>query len=265
MKIGFIGAGNMAKAMMKGIIASQIVRADEIFASDAFLPALEKVKNEFGINITQDNKEIAKECNIVFLAIKPQFYNTVIEEIKSCIKENSIIISIAPGQTLKSLEERFGRELKIVRTMPNTPAMVCEGMTAICKNKFVTEEEIQFVVKIIEAFGKAAIVNECMMDAVVAASGSAPAYVYLFIEAIADGAVMEGMPRDLAYKFAAQTVLGSAKMVLETGMHPGALKDMVCSPAGTTIEAIRVLEKEGFRSSVIEAMKACVNKARSLK
>ena len=174
------------------------------------------------------------------------------------------MITIAPGKTLSWLEEQFGKRVKIVRTMPNTPALVGEGMTAACVNQYVTEEEKAYALKILNAFGKVELVPEHLIDAVVAVSGSAPAYVFMFIEAMADAAVAEGMPRAQAYEFAAQAVYGSAKMVLETGKHPGELKDMVCSPAGTTIEAVRVLEERGFRSAVMEAMRACANVSRRL-
>ena len=148
--------------------------------------------------------------------------------------------------------------------MPNTPAMVLEGMTAVCPNEFVTKDELDYVMKLLSSFGKCQVIKEYLIDAVIVASGSSPAFVYMFIEALADAAVIQGMPRDMAYKFAAQAVLGSAKMVLETGLHPGALKDMVCSPAGTTIEAVRVLEERGFRSSIIEAAVACAEKSKSM-
>ena len=186
------------------------------------------------------------------------------QNIKDIVNENKLIITIAPGKTLAWLEEQFGKKLKIVRTMPNTPAMVGEGMTAACPNELVTEEDMKLALEILDSFGKTEVVPERMIDAVVAVSGSSPAYVYMMIEAMADAAVAEGMPRAQAYKFAAQAVYGSAKMVLETGKHPGELKDMVCSPAGTTIEAVRVLEKEGFRSALIEAMKACADVSRNL-
>ena len=190
--------------------------------------------------------------------------NLSIEEIKDFVRDDQIIITIAPGKTLAWLEEQFGKKVKIVRTMPNTPAMVGEGMTAACPNEYVTEEELKHTVSILSAFGKVEVVPERLMDVVVSTSGSSPAYVFMFIEAMADAAVADGMPRAQAYKFAAQAVYGSAKMVLETGKHPGELKDMVCSPAGTTIEAVRVLEKNGFRSAVIEAMKACTEISKNM-
>lgn len=264
MKLGFIGCGNMASAMIGGIINNQICKARDIFASDAYEIALTKAKETLDINVSTDNKLVAKEADILFLAVKPQFYEAVIEELKHEIRENQIVVTIAPGKTLEWLGEKFGKAIKIVRCMPNTPALVCEGITGVCYNELVTKQELEQVCSVLEGFGKVEVVTQHLMDVVVSVSGSSPAYVFMFIEAMADAAVADGMPRDKAYKFAAQAVYGSAKMVLETGKHPGELKDMVCSPGGTTIEAVRVLEKEGFRSSVIEAMKACTKKAKGM-
>lgn len=264
MKLGFIGCGNMAQAMIGGIVEAGLVVREDIMASDGYKPSLEKASEKLGIKTTMDNKEVVKNSDLVVLSVKPQFYESVIEEVKNQVTENTIILTIAPGQTLEKLGSLFGNKVKIVRTMPNTPAMVGEGMTAMCTNTLVTEDEAEKVKNILCGFGKAEIVPEYMMDAVVAVSGSSPAYVFMFIEAMADGAVLEGMSRKDAYTFAAQAVLGSAKMVLETGMHPGELKDMVCSPGGTTIEAVRVLEEKGLRSSVIEAMIACSNRSKSM-
>lgn len=264
MKLGFIGTGNMAGAIMGGIIKEGIFSAEEIIDSDVFEPGREKARSLYGINVTADNKEVVEKSEVVVLSVKPQFYASAIEEIKDFVRDDQIIITIAPGKTLAWLEEQFGKKVKIVRTMPNTPAMVGEGMTAACPNKYVTEEELKDAVSILSAFGKVEVVPERLMDVVVSTSGSSPAYVFMFIEAMADAAVADGMPRAQAYKFAAQAVYGSAKMVLETGKHPGELKDMVCSPAGTTIEAVRVLERNGFRSAVIEAMKACTEISKNM-
>lgn len=187
----------------------------------------------------------------------------MIAEIQPTLPGGQIIVTIAPGKTLAWLGERLG-DVKIVRTMPNTPALVGEGITGVCKNNLVTEDEFAYVLKLLSSFGLAEAIPESLMDAVVSVSGSSPAYVFLFIEAMADAAVADGMPRAQAYKFAAQAVLGSAKMVLETGKHPAELKDMVCSPAGTTIEAVRVLEEKGFRGAVMDAMKACTAKAKGI-
>ena len=263
MKLGFVGAGNMAQAIIGGVLASGLLKKEEIIASDVMPEMAELVKEKFGIHTTTDNNEVAK-ADIIFLAVKPVYCQKVIEGIREQISENQIIVSIVAGKTVTWLEEMFGGKKKIVRTMPNTPALVGEGITAACPNENVTSEETEQVCEILESFGKAEVVTESIMDAVVAISGSSPAYVFLFIEAMADAAVAEGMPRAQAYRFAAQAVLGSAKMVLETGKHPGELKDMVCSPAGTTIDAVRVLEQTGFRSSVMECMKACAEKSRKL-
>lgn len=264
MKLGFIGTGNMASAIMGGVINNEIVPANEIIGADLFAPGRERVKEQFGIAVTASNKEVVEKAEVIILSVKPQFYADVISEVKDIIKDEQIVITIAPGKTLAWLAEQFGKDVKIVRTMPNTPAMVGEGMTAACPNEHMTEDEIAYVKTILGSFSKVEVVPERLMDVVTAVSGSSPAYVYMFIEALADAAVLGGMPRPQAYKFAAQAVLGSAKMVLETGKHPGELKDMVCSPAGTTIGAVRVLEEKGFRSAVIEATKKCEEISRSL-
>lgn len=258
MKIGFIGTGNMASAIISGLIGKKIFQPEEIIGSDISEAGRSRVKENYGICVTADNKEAA-QAEVLVLSVKPQFYADTIAEIKDCMTEDQLVITIAPGKTLEWLGGQFGKKMKIVRTMPNTPAMVGEGMTAACPNEYVTPEEKQYALKILGAFGKVEIIPERIMDAVVAVSGSSPAYVFMLIEAMADAAVMGGMPRNQAYQFAAQAVYGSADMVLKSGKHPGELKDMVCSPAGTTIEAVRVLEEKGFRSAVIEAMKACMD------
>ncbi len=264
MKLGFIGTGNMASAIMGGIIKNEIIPANEIIGADLFAPGREKAKEQFGINVTADNKEVVEKSEVIILSVKPQFYASVIAEIKDMIKPEQIVITIAPGKTLAWLAEQFGKDVKIVRTMPNTPAMVGAGMTAATPNEHMTAEEVEYVKTLLGSFGIVEVVPENLMDVVVSTSGSSPAYVYMMIEAMADAAVSGGMARPQAYKFAAQAVLGSAKMVLDTGMHPGALKDMVCSPAGTTIEAVRTLEALGFRSAIIEAMKICEDKSKNM-
>ena len=263
MKLGFIGTGNMAGAIMGGIIQKGIFRPEQIIGADISEAGRRKAKETYGIEVTEDNRKAAA-AEVLILSVKPQFYADAIAEIRDCIRDDQLVITIAPGKTLSWLEEQFGKRVKIVRTMPNTPALVGEGMTAACVNQYVTEEEKAYALKILDSFGKVELVPEHLIDAVVAVSGSSPAYVFMFIEAMADAAVAEGMPRTQAYEFAAQAVYGSAKMVLETGKHPGELKDMVCSPAGTMIEAVRILEKKGFRSAVIEAMRACADVSRRL-
>ena len=264
MKLGFIGTGNMASAIMGGIIKNQLISADEIIGADVYASSREKAKEEFGIHVTADNHEVVENADVVVLSVKPQFYEEVICEIRDFVRADQIVITIAPGKTLAWLAEKFDKGVKLVRTMPNTPALVGAGMTAMCPNEHMTEEEINYVRMLLGSFGRVEIVTERLMDTVVSVSGSSPAYVFMMIDAMADAAVSGGMPRTQAYQFAAQAVMGSAKMVLETGKHPGELKDMVCSPGGTTIEAVRTLEECGFRSAVIEAMKVCEEKSKSM-
>ena len=261
-KIGFIGAGNMAKAMMSGVISSKMVDPKNIIASDGYLPSLESIKKEFGVQVAQSNKEVVKFSDVIFLAVKPNIYGAIMEEIKDSLGDK-IVVTIAPGKTLEYMENGLGTSAKILRTMPNTPALVGEGVTAICPNPNITQDELEDLKAILGTFGTVETIDEHLFDVVVSVSGSSPAYVYMFIEAMADGAVQQGMSRPQAYKMAAQAVMGSAKMVLETGKHPGELKDMVCSPGGTTIDAVAVLEEQGFRSAVIKAMEAvCVKSAK---
>ena len=260
--LGFVGCGNMAQAMLKGILAKGLYKADEIIVSRRTKEALDALHEELGVQTTTDNKEVAEKADVLVLAIKPYQFADVIPEIAPVCKENALVISIAAGQTIANIEKLFGKTMKIVRTMPNTPALVLAGATGMCFHPSVSKEERGTAITIFESFGVVAEVSENMIDTVIGVSGSSPAYVFMFIEAMADAA--DGMPRAMAYELAAQTVYGSAKMVLETGKHPGELKDMVCSPAGTTIEAVRVLEEKGLRSAVIEGQMACVKKAREL-
>lgn len=269
MKLGFIGLGNMASAMIGGILKKGLVEAKDIIGSDKSKAGCEKAAQQFGIATGTDNKQVAAEADILFFAVKPIFLPEVMEEIKSSLREETVIVSIVAGKTIAFLEEGLGscdngRNRKIVRCMPNTPALVGEGCTGVCANLEVYPGEMEQVLELLSSFGVAQEVPERLMDAVVGVSGSAPAYVFMFIEAMADAAVLAGMPRQQAYAFAAQAVLGSAKMVLETGKHPGELKDMVCSPGGTTIEAVKVLEEMGFRAAIMDAMEACIEKSKNL-
>lgn len=263
-KIGFIGCGNMGTAMMQGILDSGKCEPQDMMISCRTEATLQAKKEQFGIQTSTDNRAVAAFAEVLFIAVKPQFYAEVIGEIKDLLTEEQILISIAPGKTLAWFDEQIGRKLKVIRTMPNTPSMVKAGMMGMCAGDKVTEEEIALVRDICDGFSETEVIPEHLMDVVTAVSGSSPAYVFMFIEAMADAAVAGGMPRAQAYKFAAQAVMGSAKMVLETGKHPAELKDMVCSPAGTTIQAVRVLEEKGMRSSVFEAMQKCLDVSRSM-
>ncbi len=264
MVIGFIGLGNMAKAMIGGILKKELVNADDIIGSSATIPTMERMKEKYGIHTDPSNKAVAKAADILILAVKPISLPVVLEEIMDDVDENKIIISIAAGKTTKWISQYFTKPVKIVRCMPNTPALVQEGCSAVCRNENVTDEDLDKVMQIVRSFGMAEVVNENLMDVVGGVSGSSPAYVFMLIEAMADAAVKGGMQRKQAYRFAAQTVMGSARLMLETGRHPAELKDMVCSPGGTTIEGLEVLEKEGFRGAVMEAIGACISKSARL-
>lgn len=263
MKLGFIGCGNMATAILGGILKKQLLSPDDIIASALHQETLDRVSARYGIRTTLHNCEAAR-ADILFLAVKPQFYEEVICEIKDTVTEQTLIVSIAPAKSLATLTEWFGKKVKLIRTMPNTPAMVGEGVTAACPSEAVTDEEFRRVRTLLESCGTVEEMPERLVDAVTAVTGSSPAYIFMMIEAMADGAVRDGIPRRQAYRLAAQAVLGSAKMVLETGMHPGELKDMVCSPAGTTIEAVAALEECGFRNAVLTGMKACTDKLKQM-
>ncbi|MBM7581449.1 pyrroline-5-carboxylate reductase [Caldicoprobacter guelmensis] len=264
LRLGFIGAGNMASAIMRGIIARGIIRTSDIYAFDIDKDKLKKLSAELGISAAEDNCQVVSSSDIVILAVKPNAYSKVLQEIKACLDEKHILVSIAAGITTDFIKQLIGYKCKVVRTMPNTPALVGEGMTALASNHSLSPEELKVVKDILLSLGKVEEVPESLMDAVTAVSGSGPAYVALFIEAMADGGVLAGLPRDLAYRLAIQTVIGTAKLLSEWGKHPGEVKDMVSSPGGTTIEAIRYLEKQGFRSAVIEAVNACAIKSQAL-
>jgi pyrroline-5-carboxylate reductase len=264
-KIGFIGAGKMAQAMIEGILKSKIIPKENMIASAKSISTVDKIKTNYLIAATNNNLEVARAADILFLAVKPNQYAEVIDEIKNELNQDCIIITIAAGITLEDIDNAFGIRMKAVRTMPNTPSLVGEGMCAICPNNRLSEEDVLMVERLFNTFSKTERLEENLMDAVPAISGSSPAYVYLLIEAMADGGVMQGIPRDKAYRLAAQAVLGAAKMVLETESHPGKLKDDVCTPGGATIDAVAVLEKKQFRGSILSAMESCTEKVKSLK
>lgn len=262
--IGFIGCGNIAKSMIGGIVTSHYVQPENIIVSNRSRGSLEEIRQSFGVTITSDNKEVAEKADFLFLTVTSDKYSAVINEIKDKVRESTVLILVAVGETIEKNEKRFKRPIKMVKAMPNTPSLVGEGITGIATNLLVTEGDLEEIRALFESFGRVEIVNESLMDVVTAVGGSSPAFTYMFIEALADGAVMYGMSRKQAYVFAAQAVLGAAKMMLETGIHPSELKDSVCSPGGTTIESVASLEERGLRSAVIEAVKVNMEKAKKI-
>ncbi len=259
MKIGFIGAGNMGGAILKGALTKAFISADSVVVCDPNKDVSAKWKNDFHVHVASSNAELANLCDWIFLCVKPIFLADVIDEIKP-FANGKKIVSIAAGWSIAMLEKALGDEVQLLRVMPNTPALVGEGLLALCQETSLNDEDFVWAQKLFATLGAVQIIPERLIDAVIAVSGSSPAYVFIFIDAMADAAVKLGMPRQMAIESAAQAVMGSAKMVLETKLHPAVLKDQVCSPGGTTIEAVQVLEENGMRSAVIKAMVACAEK-----
>lgn len=262
--IGFIGLGNMATAIISGLLENELVKKDEIIGACKTNESAEKINKAFGIMASTDNKAVAQRSDVIVLAVKPQFIDEVISEIKGDIKEEALVISVVAGKTIEYIKDRFGRDIHIVRSMPNTPALIGQGITGVCYGENVTEKEKEFARKFFGATGLYEEVPERLINAVCSVSGGGPAFVFMIIEALADGGVEAGLPRKTAYKLAAQTVLGSAALMLETGKHPGELKDMVCSPGGTTIAGVRTLEEKGLRAALMDAVKASYDKSMGL-
>lgn len=263
MKIGFIGLGNMAGAMIGGLVKSGI-KACDIIGYDVMNEARTKRQTEFKIEIASDNAEVAKKADYIVLAVKPQYLQPVLDELTTVLTAEKVIISIVAGKTISFLSNGIKSTEKFVRVMPNTAALVGAAISGVASSPAVTEEELATALTIVESFGKACKVPETLMDTVTGVGGSAPAFVFMFIEAMADAAVLEGMPRTLAYEFAANVVYGSAKLMIETGKHPGELKDMVTSPAGTTIAGVKALEDGAFRATVMDAVIAATERSREL-
>lgn len=262
MNIGIIGIGNMGGAILKGLVESQFMNGENINVFEINKMAIKKIKHN--INVFSNEIELVRNSDIIVLAIKPNLMSQVLEKIKVVLDDSKIVLSIAAGISIEYIEKIIGKDKKIVRTMPNTPAQVLEAMTAVSFNDRIDENDKYLITRILECFGKSVEIEEKLMHVYTGISGSLPAYVYMFVEALADGAVLEGMPREKAYEIISQTILGSAKILLDTKKHPGQLKDEVTSPGGTTIEAIRVLENGKFRGTVIEAVKACTDKSKKM-
>lgn len=262
MNIGIIGIGNMGGAILKGLVESQFMNGENINVFEINKMAIKKIKHN--INVFSNEIELVRNSDIIVLAIKPNLMSQVLEKIKIVLDDSKIVLSIAAGISIDYIEKIIGKDKKIVRTMPNTPAQVLEAMTAVSFNDRIDENDKYLITRILECFGKSVEIEEKLMHVYTGISGSLPAYVYMFVEALADGAVLEGIPREKAYEIISQTILGSAKILLDTKKHPGQLKDEVTSPGGTTIEAIRVLENGKFRGTVIEAVKACTEKSKKM-
>ena len=264
LKIGFLGAGKMATALARGLLNAKLVKANQLVAADPFDAARKHFADETGAKTVRSNLEAAKAATVLILATKPDQVAAALAEISSVFTQNHLVISIAAGVTLAKLEAALPAGARVIRVMPNTPALVGAGASGFALGKNATAADGELTQKRLSAVGIALQVKETLLDAVTGLSGSGPAYVYQFIEALSDGGVAAGLPRDVATKLAAQTVLGGAKMVLETGIHPGALKDQVTSPGGTTIEGLHELEKGKLRATVMSAVRSATEKSKKL-
>lgn len=259
--IGFIGLGNMGQAILKGMLAAGFAAPADVIASRPDAEALTGMRDELGIRLISDNTVVAKEADILFLAVKPNLYDAVIKQVRDVVKPDAVVVSIAAGYAIANVLASFDKKVKVARAMPNTPAAVGEAMVAVCFSEGLAAEEQAEIVALFNSLGKAEVVEERLFDAVTGISGSSPAMLYMIIEAMADAVVKAGMPRAQAYNFAAQSMLGSAKMVLESGRHPGELKDAVCSPGGTTIEMVAKAEETGLRTAVMQSIEAAISKS----
>lgn len=265
-KLGFIGGGNMAEALIKGL--ASFIEAKNIFVAEPSESKRNALHAAYKVKVTADNHELAKKCDIIILAVKPQILKEVLADIRSWVNRDKLVISVAAGVPIAIIDEELRGDTKnkfsIVRTMPNTPALVQEGVTAIASGKHVSKAGVKIAHRIFEAVGRTVDVEEGHLDAVTGLSGSGPAYIFLLIEALSDAGVKMGLSREVANTLTIQTVLGSAKLVRETGKHPGELKDMVTSPAGTTIAGLHALEEGGLRTTLMNAVEDATLRSREL-
>lgn len=262
-KIGFIGAGNMAEALMKGIISKGLYKADDIIASEIYEARRQYIGDTLGVETTANGEDVVKSSKFIVIAVKPQQIGDVLTSMKKLFTKDHVIMSIAAGVTIKTLKS-YVPDSRIVRVMPNQPCMVLQSASAFSCDPNVKDADKTMVKGVLDAVGISMEVREDLLDAVTGLSGSGPAYAYIIIDALADGGVMMGLPRDVSIRLAAQTLLGAATSVLETGEHPDRLKDIVCSPGGTTIEAVRVLEESGIRAALINAVEASALRSKEL-
>jgi pyrroline-5-carboxylate reductase len=263
-RIGFLGAGKMATALARGWLAAGLLTPDRARASDPLPHAREAFRQQTGVHAGHDNRQVVADSRLLVLAVKPQNVREVLEEVGPTLTPEHCLVSIAAGVTLRQLAEGLGRPCRLVRVMPNTPCLIGASASAYCPGETANEEDIRLVERLLGAVGRAVRVPEKLLDAVTGLSGSGPAFVYVIIEALSDGGVRVGLPRDVATLLAAQTVLGSARMVLETGLHPGALKDNVASPGGTTIAGLHALERGGLRAALMDAVEAAARRSAEL-
>lgn len=264
LKVGFLGGGAMAGALLTGLTGSGVLSGRDLYVSDINKERLGFLRSSLGINILDENSELVRMSDVVILAVKPAVALPVIREVAGCFKTGLTLISIAAGVSTAALESVAGENAAVIRVMPNTPALVGEGASAVCAGSKAERIDVERALAVFNAVGRAVEVPESMMDAVTGLSGSGPAYMFMILEALSDAGVRMGLPRDVAGLLGAQTMLGAAKMLLESGKHPGQLKDMVTTPGGTTIEGLYVLERDGLRGALLRAVEAATGKSREM-
>jgi pyrroline-5-carboxylate reductase len=262
--IGFLGAGNMAEALIKGMLVAGVVTPDQVIAGDVKTERLDHLRQLHGIGTTNDSHALVKAVDVLILSVKPQVIDRVLTEVGRDVRRETLVVSVAAGVPIESIESRLPTGSRVVRTMPNTPATALAGATALSAGTHATDEDVALAKKLLDAVGRTVVLDEGLLDAVTGLSGSGPAYVMLMIEALADGGVKVGLHRDTALMLAAQTVYGSAKLLLETGEHPGRLKDMVTSPGGTAIAGLHTLESGALRKTLIDAVEVATKRAAEL-
>lgn len=263
-RIGFLGAGKMATALARGWLTAGLVTAERVVASDPLPQARQTFQAETGLHAIENNREVVAASDLLILAVKPQSMPALLAEIRSAVSRGHLLVSIAAGVSLRQLAEGLGSDRRLVRVMPNTPCLVGASASGYAPGEAATPEDISLVDRLLNAVGRAFRLPEHLLDAVTGLSGSGPAFVYVMIEALSDGGVRVGLPRDVATALAAQTVFGAAKMVLETGAHPAVLKDMVASPGGTTIAGLHALERGGIRATMMDAVEAATRRSAEL-
>lgn len=263
-RIAIIGTGNMGGALLKGIGNANFTPSENIHLFDANTDKAKTLAHQSGATYCKTLKDAVTKCNVIIMAVKPNMVSQVAENIAKDLNKGTVVCSIAVGVPIAEYRKYIPNEYDLFRIMPNTPALVGEGMSIISFEEGTSQISVDKVLKIFSCVGKTEVMDEKLMNQVTALTGSSPAYVYMMIEAMGNAAIKSGIPADICYKLAAQAVLGTSKMVLETGTHPAILKDQVCSPAGTTIAAVESLEKSGFRYSLMEAMEQCINRANEI-
>lgn len=263
-KVGFLGAGNMGEALIKGLTAARVVPPRAIWASDVRAEQRQELERRYGIQVTADNPAVVRQADVLVLAVKPQILGAVLREVAPAVTREHLLISLAAGVATATIRAALGRDARLIRVMPNTPALVLEGATAIARAEGLEADDLDTAREVFSAVGRVVVLEEALMDAVTGLSGSGPAYVALVVESLADGGVRMGLDRPTAMTLATQTVLGAARLLGETGMHPGALKDMVCSPGGTSIAGVAALEAGGLRTTLIKAVEQATLRSREL-